>query len=324
MKNKETYSKGVAKDQEKHTGEQGEFFTFDGTDNLGVTDMFVDDGFDIIHQHAGEVHLSDLSPEEEETAIPKGSKKIKKTELKPRLDKGPFNISLLALTEDDGYIDDMVYRDEPKEKHIKKMNKPLGNFEGFPIEKFKNIPPPENESTETEEEIDYLNSIPVEDKFVESGDELYEKFESFLKSKGLEYPEKEINKAIKGLGPIIMKLKYHYNRPRPHQVAQAKNLKLDSEHLDSANTPSYPSGHATRGIFLGRYLADLYPEYEKELRQIGEFTTLVIQPSVKYWEMICMISSPQILHLLLKQMKLLEHYLELEKLGLIVTTLNLR
>ncbi len=167
-------------------------------------------------------------------------------------------------------INDMVYRDEPKEKHIKKMNKPLGNFEGFPIEKFKNIPPPENESTETEEEIDYIDSIPVENEFVESGDELYGKFQSFLNSKGLEYPEEEINKAIKGLGPIIMKLKYHYNRPRPNQIANAKNLKLDSEHLDSAKTPSYPSGHATRGIFLGRYLADLYPEYEKELRQIGE------------------------------------------------------
>ena len=98
MKNKGTYSKGVATDQEKHTGEQGEFFTFDGSENLGVTDMFVDDGFDIIHQHAGEVHLSDLSPEEKETSIPKGSKKIKKTQLKPRLDQKPFNIDLNEST----------------------------------------------------------------------------------------------------------------------------------------------------------------------------------------------------------------------------------
>ena len=75
---------------------------------------------------------------------------------------------------------------------------------------------------------------------------------------------------MKGVKTIILKLKYHYNRPRPSQVAQAKNLKLDSEHLESASTPSYPSGHATQGTFVGRYLADLYPEYEKELRQIGE------------------------------------------------------
>ena len=94
MKNKDTYNKGVAKDQEKHTGEQGEFFTFDGTDNIGVTDMFVDDGFDIIHQHRGNVHLSDLSPEESETAIPKGTKKVKKVVNKPNLSKAPFNVGL--------------------------------------------------------------------------------------------------------------------------------------------------------------------------------------------------------------------------------------
>ena len=85
-------SEGVEGDQELHTGEQGDLFTFDGSENLGNTDIFKDDGFDIIHQHRGNVHLSDLSPEEEDTIIPQGSKKVKKTILKPRLDKGPFNI----------------------------------------------------------------------------------------------------------------------------------------------------------------------------------------------------------------------------------------
>ena len=84
----------VCGDQEKHTGEQGEFFTFDGTENLGVTDMFVDDGFDLVHKH-GNVHLSDLSPEESETAIPVGTKKVKKQNLKPRIDMGPFSISVM-------------------------------------------------------------------------------------------------------------------------------------------------------------------------------------------------------------------------------------
>jgi hypothetical protein len=83
----------VCGDQEKHTGEQGEFFTFDGSENLGVTDMFVDDGFDLVHKH-GNVHLSDLSPEESETVIPAGTKKVKKQNLKPRLDTGPFSISV--------------------------------------------------------------------------------------------------------------------------------------------------------------------------------------------------------------------------------------
>jgi|ETNvirnome_6_100_1030635.scaffolds.fasta_scaffold01138_16 predicted kinase len=85
-------AEGVEGDQEWHTGKQGDLFTLDGSENLGNTDIFKDDGFDIIHQYRENVHLSDLSPEEEETAIPQGSKKVKKLVLKPRLDKGPFNI----------------------------------------------------------------------------------------------------------------------------------------------------------------------------------------------------------------------------------------
>ena len=167
-------------------------------------------------------------------------------------------------------INDMVYIDEPKEKHVRRMASELGPLEGFPIERFKNMPPPENESTQTEEEIDYLDSIPVEKSFIENADNINQQFKKFLETKELEFPEEELKDVMKGVKSIILQLKYHYNRPRPYQVAKAKNLQLDSEHLKSASTPSYPSGHATQGTFIGRYLSDLYPEYEKELRQAGE------------------------------------------------------
>jgi len=88
----------VCGDQEWHTGEQGQFFTLDGSENLGVTDMFVGDGFDLVHKH-GQVHLSDLSPDETETAIPQGTKKVKNTVLKPNLNVGPFNVKVNEDTE---------------------------------------------------------------------------------------------------------------------------------------------------------------------------------------------------------------------------------
>ena len=84
----------VGGDQEWHTKEQGDFFTMSDSENLGSTDIFKGDGFDIIHQYMGDVHLSDLSPEEEETIIPKGDKKVKKTVLKPILNNGAFNIKV--------------------------------------------------------------------------------------------------------------------------------------------------------------------------------------------------------------------------------------
>ena len=168
------------------------------------------------------------------------------------------------------HLDELVYSEKTKKKHKKKMERELKFFKDIPIKKFMNIPPPENESTETEEEIEYLESIPVNKKFVDTADEFEDYFGEFLKEKGLEYPKDKLDKLIKETQTIILKLKYHYNRPRPYQIANEKDMDLNAENLSSAKTPSYPSGHATQGAFVGRYLADLYPKYEKELLNMGE------------------------------------------------------
>ena len=171
----------------------------------------------------------------------------------------------------EGAIEDMVYRDKPKDKHIRRMEKDLGPLRGFPIGKFKNVPPPPNESGETESEIEKLDSILVDDEFVESADDVDKHFENYLDSKDLEYPREEIKKYMAGVRSIILQLKYHYNRPRPGQIAQAKGMKgFDPESLKSASTPSYPSGHATQGRFIGRLLGDMFPEHKEQLIKIGD------------------------------------------------------
>ena len=40
--------------------------------------------------------------------------------------------------------------------------------------------------------------------------------------------------------------------------------------LESMHTPSYPSGHSTQGIFIGRVLSKMYPKHEKQLMEIGK------------------------------------------------------
>ena len=167
-------------------------------------------------------------------------------------------------------LNDLIYRKKPKEKHIKRMEKDWGELTGFPIEKFKNIYPPENESDETEEELKHLDSILVDDEFVHSADDVDQHFKSYLESKDLEYPIDLIKKYMPGVRSIILKLKYHYNRPRPGQVADAKGMDFDMKTLKSASTPSYPSGHATQGRFIGKLLGDVYPEHKEQLLKIGD------------------------------------------------------
>ena len=134
------------------------------------------------------------------------------------------------ITEEEGELEDLVYIDEPREKHVKKMKKGLGNFEGFPIQEFMNIPPPSNESPTTEDEIEHIKSIPVDKEFVDTTDDIKQHFKTFLEEKGLEYPKEDLKDIMKGVKNIILQLKYHYNRPRPGQVADKKKLNLNPPH----------------------------------------------------------------------------------------------
>ena len=75
--------------------------------------------------------------------------------------------------------------------------------------------------------------------------------------------------------PIIMELKYYYNRPRPSKLARAlvfhKELNFTVHPLKTAETPAYPSGHATEGRFVSLYLADRVPfEHKGNLKKIGD------------------------------------------------------
>ena len=67
-----------------------------------------------------------------------------------------------------------------------------------------------------------------------------------------------------------MELKYKYQRPRPHQIADFYGINLNGVDLDSMKTPSYPSGHATQGYLLGMIYSERYPQYNEEFIRLGE------------------------------------------------------
>jgi membrane-associated phospholipid phosphatase len=86
----------------------------------------------------------------------------------------------------------------------------------------------------------------------------------------LEYNEDEAGKYLKESSKYIMELKYKFQRPRPHQIADFYGIDLNGVDLDSMKTPSYPSGHATQGYLLGMIYSERYPEYRKEFMKLGE------------------------------------------------------
>lgn len=59
---------------------------------------------------------------------------------------------------------------------------------------------------------------------------------------------------------LLIKLKFHFQRPRPYQLAEVYKLKLFPYDSKSQTTPSYPSGHAFQSRLICYVLGNHHPE----------------------------------------------------------------
>lgn len=60
--------------------------------------------------------------------------------------------------------------------------------------------------------------------------------------------------------PLILKLKFYFQRPRPNQLAEHYKLKLFPFESYSDQTPSYPSGHTLQSRLICHVLGNHFPE----------------------------------------------------------------
>ena len=164
-------------------------------------------------------------------------------------------------------LNEMTYNDGASEKHQGKIDRPITLFEDISISL---QPFPENTSKKTLEEVKYLSEIEEDVEYVRENDKVKESFGKLHEELELEYNEDEAGKYLKESSKYIMELKYKFQRPRPHQIADFYGIDLNGVDLDSMKTPSYPSGHATQGYLLGMIYSERYPEYRKEFMKLGE------------------------------------------------------
>ena len=164
-------------------------------------------------------------------------------------------------------LNEMTYNDGASKKHQDKIDRPITLFEDISISL---QPFPENTSKKTLEEVKYLSEIEEDVDYVRENDKVKESFGKLHEELGLEYNEDEAGKYLKESSKYIMELKYKFQRPRPHQIADFYGIDLNGVDLDSMKTPSYPSGHATQGYLLGMIYSERYPEYRKEFMKLGE------------------------------------------------------
>lgn len=60
--------------------------------------------------------------------------------------------------------------------------------------------------------------------------------------------------------PLILKLKFYFQRPRPNQLAEHYKLKLFPFESISSDSPSYPSGHTLQSRLICHVLGNHFPE----------------------------------------------------------------
>jgi hypothetical protein len=129
---------------------------------------------------------------------------------------------------------------------------------------------PKNSSDATKEElnhiVDCLNLIPSRESHLERY-KIYDRhlkkyfIEGMVKG-GVDAEEitKLVNDVIEDTLPLLTKLKYHFQRPRPYQLAQYYKLKLFPFKSNSADTPSFPSGHSFQAKLLTEVIGNKYPQ----------------------------------------------------------------
>jgi len=168
---------------------------------------------------------------------------------------------MFIFTEENiGNIKNAVYtNDGISDKHAEKIEyvKTKGLFKDFNFSKYFTKNPPKNSSIQTYQELLYLKDLPEDNDFVEKHDDIESIFEEVCNEHNLTFPKDLVKELLKSCS--MLELKYHFNRPRPYQLAPHYNIKLGEKVMESMKTPSYPSGHSAQGILIGKVLQTKLP-----------------------------------------------------------------
>ena len=140
----------------------------------------------------------------------------------------------------------------------------------FNISSFKKMKPPGDNTFDVSQEIKALKKIPLNKKFVKDYDNIEKAFAKTAKEQGVDYDKKIASKIITASAPIILKLKKHFDRPRPKVLAKKMNIKIKDVEMDSMKTASYPSGHTAQGILIAKVLSDKYPKAKSAFAKTGQ------------------------------------------------------
>jgi hypothetical protein len=87
---------------------------------------------------------------------------------------------------------------------------------------------------------------------------------NFLKNYEIDATEM-VEEIINMTKPLLLKIKYKYQRPRPYQLAYYYKDSLFPRKSSSADTPSFPSGHTFQMNLIQETIGSIYPNTYADL-----------------------------------------------------------
>lgn len=147
------------------------------------------------------------------------------------------------------------------------------------LDELTNYPFPKNDSDETKAEIQELitltNQVSLNQDLINRFDIYDKEFEEYmtqsLVNSGVSLAEADVLlQTVKtDTKPLLVKLKYHYQRVRPYQLSKMLGMELISYASVAADSPSYPSGHAFQSRIYAEVLGNKYPQFHKALHDLA-------------------------------------------------------
>ena len=143
------------------------------------------------------------------------------------------------------------------------------------LTELKANPFPEDSKEEVSEMIDAVNNLYTDPEARNRFKKYDIDFEGYIIQVLSQKVSKEdvvklINEINLDISPLLIKLKYHYQRIRPTQYAILNDMPLYPYTSESANTPSYPSGHTFQAKVFCEVLGNKYPQYYYALQSLAD------------------------------------------------------
>lgn len=168
-------------------------------------------------------------------------------------------------------IDDLEYG-TPTVQQQKRMDEELVYFSEDVLDLIIDSgDPPCNCSDETRSELYYLDRVEKDKDLFEKYDKHFSwAFFEYADENDLDHDPEYLREIKRESSNVILRAKFHFNRPRPFQLAAAYGMDLEHLNTESGQTPAYPSGHAAQSRLLARILAEDNPEHEDALMDLAD------------------------------------------------------